>query len=203
MNVNIASRLSSLRKEKDISQKEAASVLGVSQALLSHYEKGIRECGMDFIVKACRYYDVTADYMLGMSQNRHGFNDFFSQSELVTDREASVQTLYRTVLMIGNKMSEAGGSTAKRFYRALMISAYRMTLLASDAGLVDDTLFSLGRENSEILLACISDKLTRKRAECEKCENRFGTEQVYIQTVINETEKYIESTVSKGFKKQG
>ncbi len=136
MNVNIASRLSSLRKEKDISQKEAASVLGVSQALLSHYEKGIRECGMDFIVKACRYYDVTADYMLGMSQNRHGFNDIYSQSELPTDRDASVQTLYRTVLMIGNKMSEAGGSTAKRFYRSLMIAAYRMVLLASDAGLV-------------------------------------------------------------------
>ena len=158
---------------------------------------------MDFVVKACRYYDVTADYMLGMSQNRHGFNDIYSQSELPTDRDAGVQTLYRTVLMIGNKMSEAGGSTAKRFYRALMIAAYRMILLASDAGLVDDNLFSLGRENSEILLACISDKLTRKRPECEKCGERFGEEQVYIHTVVRETEKYIESTVSKGFKKQG
>ena len=40
--------LSLLRKEKGISQKEAANSLGVSQALLSHYEKGIRECGLDF-----------------------------------------------------------------------------------------------------------------------------------------------------------
>ena len=38
--------LSLLRKEKGISQKEAANQLGVSQALLSHYEKGIRECGL-------------------------------------------------------------------------------------------------------------------------------------------------------------
>lgn len=40
--------LTLLRKEKHLSQKEAASALGVSQALLSHYEKGIRECGLDF-----------------------------------------------------------------------------------------------------------------------------------------------------------
>ena len=32
-----------LRKERGITQKQAAEDLGVSQALLSHYEKGIRE----------------------------------------------------------------------------------------------------------------------------------------------------------------
>ena len=37
-----------LRKERGITQKQAAEDLGVSQALLSHYEKGIRECGLDF-----------------------------------------------------------------------------------------------------------------------------------------------------------
>ena len=48
MATNITARLSSLRKEKGLSQKEAAAGLGVSQALLSHYENGIRECGLDF-----------------------------------------------------------------------------------------------------------------------------------------------------------
>ncbi len=37
MATNITARLSSLRKEKGLSQKEAAAGLGVSQALLSHY----------------------------------------------------------------------------------------------------------------------------------------------------------------------
>ena len=41
--VNYAERLYELRTEKGLSQKEAANDLGVSQALLSHYEKGIRE----------------------------------------------------------------------------------------------------------------------------------------------------------------
>ena len=39
-----------LRKERGITQKQAAEDLGVSQALLSHYEKGIRECGLDFVM---------------------------------------------------------------------------------------------------------------------------------------------------------
>ena len=34
-----------LRKERGISQKQAAADLHISQALLSHYEQGIRECG--------------------------------------------------------------------------------------------------------------------------------------------------------------
>ena len=52
MATNITARLSSLRKEKGLSQKEAAAGLGVSQALLSHYENGIRECGLDFLCRA-------------------------------------------------------------------------------------------------------------------------------------------------------
>ena len=50
-----------LRKEKGLSQKQAALELGVSQALLSHYEKGIRECGLDFAVKIADYYNVSCD----------------------------------------------------------------------------------------------------------------------------------------------
>lgn len=66
--------LSLLRKEKKISQKEAAAALGVSQALLSHYEKGIRECGLDFLVRAADYYNVSADYLLGRSADPDGLN---------------------------------------------------------------------------------------------------------------------------------
>ena len=64
--------LSLLRKEKGISQKEAASQLGVSQALLSHYEKGIRECGLDFLIRAADFYGVSVDYLLGRSADPDG-----------------------------------------------------------------------------------------------------------------------------------
>ncbi len=61
-----------LRKEKGVTQKRAAQDLGVSQALLSHYEKGIRECGLDFVVRVANYYDVSCDYLLGRSAERSG-----------------------------------------------------------------------------------------------------------------------------------
>lgn len=64
--------LTLLRKERGLSQKQAAADLGISQALLSHYEKGIRECGLGFIVKAADYYGVSCDYLLGRTPQRNG-----------------------------------------------------------------------------------------------------------------------------------
>ena len=57
-----------LRKERGITQKKAAADLGISQAQLSHYEKGIRECGLEFVVQVADYYGVSCDYLLGRSQ---------------------------------------------------------------------------------------------------------------------------------------
>ncbi len=59
--------LSTLRKARSISQRQAAADLGISQALLSHYENGAREPGLSFVCRACDYYGVTADYLLGRS----------------------------------------------------------------------------------------------------------------------------------------
>lgn len=64
--------LTLLRKEKNISQKQAAEDLGVAQALLSHYEKGKRECGLEFLLKAAEYYNVSTDYLLGKSPVSNG-----------------------------------------------------------------------------------------------------------------------------------
>jgi len=72
MNNEFPRILSLLRKERHISQKAAAADLGVAQALLSHYEKGKRECGLDFLVKVADYYGVTTDYLLGRSASTTG-----------------------------------------------------------------------------------------------------------------------------------
>ncbi len=64
--------LTHLRKEAGISQKKAADALGISQALLSHYEKGIRECGLLFLVRAADFYRVSVDYLLGRTLEKNG-----------------------------------------------------------------------------------------------------------------------------------
>jgi transcriptional regulator with XRE-family HTH domain len=72
MSTDFSRTLSLLRKEKSISQRTAAADLGISQALLSHYENGIREPGLSFVVRACDYYHVSADYLLGRTMCKDG-----------------------------------------------------------------------------------------------------------------------------------
>ncbi|HIV11110.1 MAG TPA: helix-turn-helix transcriptional regulator [Candidatus Faeciplasma avium] len=72
MNTDFARIITLLRKEKKISQKQAAEDMGVSQGLLSHYENGKRECGLDFVVRAAEYYNVSCDYLLGRSPEPEG-----------------------------------------------------------------------------------------------------------------------------------
>lgn len=59
--------LSDLRRRSGKNQRQVAADLGISQALLSHYETGAREPGLAFVCRACDYYDVSADYLLGRS----------------------------------------------------------------------------------------------------------------------------------------
>ena len=56
--------LSLLRRQRNISQRQAAAELCISQALLSHYENGAREPGLGFVCRACDYYGVSAVYLL-------------------------------------------------------------------------------------------------------------------------------------------
>ena len=70
MNSDFPRIITFLRKERGLSQKQVAADLGISQALLSHYEKGIRECGLDFLVKAADYFEVSCDYLLGRTVQR-------------------------------------------------------------------------------------------------------------------------------------
>ena len=72
MSTDFSRTLSLLRQEKGLSQRKAAAALGISQALLSHYENGIREPGLGFVVKACDFYRVSADYLLGRTLSRDG-----------------------------------------------------------------------------------------------------------------------------------
>ena len=90
-----------LRKEKGITQKQASEQLGVSQALLSHYEKGIRECGLDFVVRVADFYGVSCDYLLGRSPDRSGLT--LSVEEIPNPETAKDGVFHGSVLPTFNK----------------------------------------------------------------------------------------------------
>ena len=65
MERNFAAVMSELRHARGLSQRKVAADLKISQALLSHYENGAREPGLAFVCRACDYYGVSADFLLG------------------------------------------------------------------------------------------------------------------------------------------
>lgn len=57
-------KLKEIREDRDISQKEIAEVLGVKQSAVSKYENGLREYKVEDIIKLCKFYNISADYIL-------------------------------------------------------------------------------------------------------------------------------------------
>lgn len=71
MSRNFSTVMSELRHARGLSQRTVAAELRISQALLSHYENGAREPGLAFVCRACDYYGVSADFMLGRTETPH------------------------------------------------------------------------------------------------------------------------------------
>lgn len=62
-------RLRDLREDKDLKQKDIASVLCISQTSYSKYETGKRDMPMSFIERLADFYDTSTDYILGRTDN--------------------------------------------------------------------------------------------------------------------------------------
>lgn len=60
-------RLRDLREDRELKQETIAKVLNTSQGYYSKYELGIREIPLHHIITLCKYYDVSADYLLGFT----------------------------------------------------------------------------------------------------------------------------------------
>lgn len=59
-------KLYDLRVDNDLTQKEIAKILNISQQYYSEYEKGKRELPIRHLMTLCQFYKVSADYILGL-----------------------------------------------------------------------------------------------------------------------------------------
>ena len=64
--MKINERIRAMREDNDMLQKDIAGVLDMTQQQYSLYESGKRAIPAEAIAKLCKYYDVTADYILGL-----------------------------------------------------------------------------------------------------------------------------------------
>ncbi len=171
MNKDFPRIMTLLRKERKLSQKQVAADLEVTQALLSHYENGKRECGLDFLVKAADYYNVSVDYLLGRSPMSTGAtvseNELpessasekyegplsggvtFFQKKLITN---AVEIIFS--LLIKAKNSELSKAVCS-FLSIAVYRAYRMVYSSGRGN--DENTFSIPSESvSGLALAAMS-----------------------------------------------
>lgn len=63
-------RIRALRQDNDLSQREIADMLGIAQTTYSQYELDKRPMPIEYLVALCKFYKVSADYMLGLSDKK-------------------------------------------------------------------------------------------------------------------------------------
>lgn len=138
MNCDFPKKLAAERKKRGISQKQAASALGVSQALLSHYEKGIRECSLDFVVKVSQYYGVSCDYLLGLNSENQENED-----------------VLRVMSTLLSAISKTGGTKSEKFCKTYIdLAIYRILRILTDAS--HDTTYQTDRMADGYMQLCIA-----------------------------------------------
>lgn len=60
-------RLKDLREDKDLYQEDIAKYLNITQPQYSLYESGIRAIPIELLIKLAKYYNVSLDYLTGIS----------------------------------------------------------------------------------------------------------------------------------------
>jgi transcriptional regulator with XRE-family HTH domain len=72
-------KLRGLREDRDLTQMQIAEVLGTSQTMYARYERGANEMPIRHLVTLCKYYNVSADVVLGLG--RRGENSAHAKSK--------------------------------------------------------------------------------------------------------------------------
>ena len=61
-------RMRALREDRDLTQREVAKIINKSQQGYSHIEDGRAELKIDDLIRLCRFYGVSSDYFIGLSE---------------------------------------------------------------------------------------------------------------------------------------
>lgn len=218
MNKDFPRIMTLLRKERKLSQKQVAADLEVTQALLSHYENGKRECGLDFLVRAADYYNVSVDYLLGRSpmvtggivteqdlpessvsekhELQHGFlsgGSTFMQKKLLTN---AIEIIFS--LLMKAKNSELSKSVSSY----LSLAVYRSFRMVFSSGKNnDENTFSVPAEKVAALTSAamqLEDVKAKSAAEngsederitTSRLEQEYSSQAAALLNIVKTSEK--------------
>lgn len=90
-------KLKAIRQEHGITQKQLADVMGLAVATISSYETGGNYPSADVLIRICKYFDISADYMLGLSDTRE-----FNMMDLTDEQYQTITSLITQFRRLNN-----------------------------------------------------------------------------------------------------
>lgn len=72
--VDYRARIRNVREDRDLTQAQIGKLLNKSQQGYNHIEAGRAELKIDDLVKLCRFYDLSADYLIGLTDEPRKIN---------------------------------------------------------------------------------------------------------------------------------
>lgn len=200
MSTSVSTRLVSLRKEKNLSQKEAATALGVSQALLSHYEKGIRECGLDFLCRASNFYDVSTDYLLGLSETKMMSDALFTAEEIPQDSEVRMSTVFRSSVYMQERLGVYGRNHSSKIRSIYILTIYKLYLSALCQGAIPNHE-NAKKELAPFITTNMIDHIIESLVfEGDNKPKRSEQLPKSMDTIINEATRIIDKEIARMYK---
>lgn len=190
-NLLFSSRLSALRKERGLSQKEAAEALGISGALLSHYENGIRECGLEFLCKAAAYYDVSCDYLLGVSDSKRMFSELLDNADRAQDAEFRLATTFRAASRISDLLVESGEVSPQQVQEFFALGIYRIILHACSVGVIPKEWIHLPEKTAFVADSAALHTVFPYMEKATRRTPVTDTEPRCVQTTVEKSEEIL------------
>ncbi len=202
-----ANRITTLRKKKGLSQKEAAMSLGISQALLSHYEKGVRECGLEFVLRCAEYYGVTTDYLLGKQDSKYGMqgtlDDVKLLNKVMPDEKIDIQQLLLFMNYIAEKFEPVDNIFGDKIRWILAIMEYKVLVGGTNSGILKPDWFSKEFKANDKIYQSFVDAVWRGLfvenfnliLSCHvPSDNPFPT---FSENLIKSVEEYVDQIAAK------
>ncbi len=205
---DFAAVFSALRKEKKLSQRKAAADLEISQALLSHYENGVREPRLEFVVRACEYYGVSADYILGRTTAKGNFMAIGGGKDNplgIEDTKKLGDIVNTLAAAFGLISAHAGERGLDEMYRYVSIISYKFI---QQFDLLGNSEIKDNVPKEELRILCdaaakvaeagiVSEMSKDKKANKKIPANRLKTECPQIYKSVEEMISKVEEEIAK------
>lgn len=169
-NSSIGQIISKVRSEQGKTQQEVADGIGVKRETVNQWETGTRQIKAEHVIKLSRFFNVSADYLLGLDENPSTNPDVKSAVKYTGLSEGALGALSDTVFEVGSS------EPLNIFLEAFAVSlGYQLRELSKVSDTVSNILYAIDLDIKKggVKPICILDRLSEAEKELSLCKFDF------------------------------